>query len=167
MIAGARLASLIRRPRFERHILGADARVDVGAGRYRVALGDVQDHLLHTHLEHAARGTDDAPRQDGFDAERGSDIDVRRPAEDVADGADLPDATADHDSDRVAHRQRLHAIVGHKHGGRAGGVQERADVASQTQPRRCVERGERLVEQQQPWTRCQRPRQRNPLRFTA
>ena len=90
-----------------------------------------------------------------------------RPAEHVADRSDLTHAAADDYGDAVAHRQRLGAIVRHENRRRAGREQQGADVPPQTQPGRRIERGERLVEQQQPRTGCERPRQRDPLRLPA
>ena len=48
-------AGLARRARFERDVFRANARVDGGADRDRLAFGDVQHHLADRHLDQAAR----------------------------------------------------------------------------------------------------------------
>ncbi len=105
--------------------------------------------------------------QHGFDAERGRDLGVRRTAEYVGDGAKLPHPAADDDGDRVAHGEGFDAIVRDQDRGRAGRLQQRADLPAEPHPRRRIERGERLVEQEQPRIRRQGARQGDALRFPA
>ena len=52
MVAGAGVS---RRERFERDVFRANARVDGGADRDRFAFGHVQHHLADGHLDHAVR----------------------------------------------------------------------------------------------------------------
>src|ERR1700716_2731868 len=55
--------------------------------------------------------------------------DPNRPKEPLAPRTHLPDASADQDRDRVAHRERLGAVVRHEDRGRAGRLQQGADFA--------------------------------------
>ena len=53
------------------------------------------------------------------------------------------------DGDEVGERQRLFLVVGHEHDGRAEGCQQLLDLGAQAVAQARVERGERLVEQDQ------------------
>ena len=69
--------------------------------------------------------------------------------------------------DPVAEIERLVLLVGHQHGRDADAADELADLAPGPLAQRRVEVGERLVQQQHPRLRRQRPGQRHPLLLAA
>ena len=81
--------------------------------------------------------------------------------------ADLLDLAAVHHDDAVGHRQRFFLIVRDHDRGHAELALQAADFLPQMHAHDRVERRQRLVEQQQPGFRRQRPRQRDALLLTA
>ena len=90
-----------------------------------------------------------------------------RPGGDVGERAGLHDAAVLEDDEPVGERGRVERIVGHEEPD-AG---ERRELAAQVAPHRAaralVERGERLVEQEEPRLGRQRPRERDALGLPA
>jgi hypothetical protein len=74
---------------------------------------------------------------------------------------------ADHDGEFVADRHRLQSIVRDENGRRARGAQDGAKFRAQRSPCRCVERAERLVEQQQRRRGRERAGERHALGLAA
>ena len=98
VVARARLAG---RARLERDVLGADARVDAGPRRDRLALGDVQDDVARRATSTHAAGRSRSTRA-GRTASMPSDAATSASAgrlKTSADRADLPHAAADDDGD--------------------------------------------------------------------
>ena len=72
-----------------------------------------------------------------------------------------------HHHDAVGHRERLLLVVGDEDGGDAQALLQAADLAAQAHAHARVERGERLVEQQQPGRGGERARDRDALLLAA
>ena len=67
----------------------------------------------------------------------------------------------------IAEREGVDAIVGDHHTWNVDGSQELTQLAPHRIPQRKIERGERLVEQDQPWIPRQRAGQRDALPLSA
>lgn len=98
--------------------------------------------------------------KDSGDGERAR----RRPH--LAGRAGLMEATALHHADTVTEGKRLIVIVGDMDRGRSRRIQDLREVADQPIPEVPVERTERLVKQQNPGPRGQRPSECHPLGLT-
>ena len=83
-------------------------------------------------------------------------IRIRRVVEDAFDRAFLPQLAIDHDGDGIAQGQRFGAVVGNHNSGYLHARQEPPQIPAYAQPRGCIERRERLIEQQQSGLRGQR-----------
>ncbi len=86
---------------------------------------------------------------------------------DVLGRAGLLDAAVAHHHDLVGERERLLLVVGHEQGTGAGRSQDRHDLLAQRLAEPGVERGERLVEQDDLGIRGQSTGQRHALALTA
>ena len=81
--------------------------------------------------------------------------------------ADLLDHALVHHHDAVGHRERFFLVVRHHDGGHAEPALQRLDLVAQAQPHARIERGERLVEQQQAGRGRERARERDALLLAA
>jgi len=90
-----------------------------------------------------------------------------RLAIDLERRADLLDRALVHHHDAVGHRERLFLVVGDHDRGDAQAALELPDLVAQVHAHLRVERGEGLVEQQEPRRGRQRARQRDPLLLAA
>ena len=79
----------------------------------------------------------------------------------------LHDVPVVQDGDDVGERQRLFLVVGHEHDGRAEGCEQLLDLGAQAVAQARVQRGERLVEQDQARLRSQRPGHGDALLLAA
>ncbi len=77
--------------------------------------------------------------------------------------ADLLDAPAAHDHDAVRHAHRLFLVMRDHDGGHAKPALQRSDFLAQMQPDDGIQRGERLIEQQQPGLGRERAGKRDTL----
>ena len=91
----------------------------------------------------------------------------RRLSIDLLRRADLLDHSLIHDHDAVRHRQRLFLIVGDHDRRHAEALLQCADLSAQAQALDRIERGQRLVEQEQARRRRERTRQRDALLLAA
>ena len=80
---------------------------------------------------------------------------------------DLLDHALVHHHDAVGHRERFFLVVRHHDGGDAEPALQRLDLVAQAQPHARIERGERLVEQQQAGRGRERARERDALLLAA
>jgi hypothetical protein len=80
---------------------------------------------------------------------------------------DLLELAVAHDPDPVGHRQGFFLVVGDEQGRGTEPLLDRADLLAQLQADLGVQRGQRLVQQQQPGLDGQRPGQRDPLLLAA
>ena len=158
--------------------------------RVRIALdGAVDQHVLGTQVELDARSrrdglhTDAAMQYQAADAKTASALRDRREHVDLADeirdegacriaidllrSADLLDSALIHHDDLVGHGQRFLLIVRDHDGGHAEPLLQRADLAAQAQAFQRIERGQRLVQQQEPRRSRQGAGQRDALLLAA
>ena len=100
------------------------------------------------------------PMKSATNGEAGLAVDLER-------RADLLDRAVVHDHDAVGHGERLLLVVGHHDRRHAEAPLELLDLVAQVHPHLGVERGQRLVEQQEPGRGGQRAGQRDPLLLAA
>ena len=86
---------------------------------------------------------------------------------DLGDRADLDDPAGVEDRDAIGERVGVDGIVGDEHAHPVERLEVPSQVAADAASGAGVERGERLVEQQQPRVGRQRPRECDALRLTA
>ena len=105
--------------------------------------------------------------EDGLDADEAGDLLRGGRAEYLRRTVQLEQPAVHQDPDAVAERHGLTAIVGDED--RRGPLlaQDAPEIVDQALPRRGIERGERLVEQQDLRLHHEGPRQRRALRLTA
>ena len=104
-----------------------------------------------------------APAQQ-VDADEVGDVPRPRSSRDLGDRPDLRDpAVLEHD-EAIGERDRVEQLVGHEDRAPGERREVRAQIAPQLGAGADVERGERLVEQQQARLGRQRARERDPLR---
>ena len=82
---------------------------------------------------------------------------------DLARRARLLDPAGVHDEDAIRHRLRLFLVVGHHDRGHVQTTLDVADLAPQPGPDLCIQRRQRLVEEQQPGRGSERARERDSL----
>ena len=133
-----------------------------------------RDHLggVRTIDRHATgRGLEAAVTYRAFQAVHGADElgdeAGARMKVDVLRAADLGDAALLHHDDAVAEHHGLGLVVGDVDGGDPETAQQRVDLGAQALAQCRVERGQRLIEQEQPRPNGERPRQCNALTLAA
>ncbi len=109
---------------------------------------------------------DDAGQEIGGPDEIGDER-AGRLAIDLGGRADLLDHALVHHDDPIGHRQRLFLIVRDHDRRDAEALVQAADLAAQVRAHARIERGERLVEQQQAGRERQRARDGNALLLAA
>jgi hypothetical protein len=135
---------------------GAAAEIHRRAVRMQPHAADFERRVVAHHCrEHVGLA-------DEIGDERG-----RRLAIDFARRADLLDQPLVHDHHAVGDRQRFLLVVGDQDGGHPEALLQQADFAAQAHAHLRVERGQRLVEQQQARRSRERARQRNALLLAA
>ena len=108
-----------------------------------------------------------SPGDEVADADELRHLERRRAIEDLVARAGLQHAPVVVDDDAVRQRVRLVDVVRHEERREPEPPPQRQQLAPQRRPQRRVERGERLIEQQQPRLRGERARQRDALLLAA
>ena len=83
------------------------------------------------------------------DAEQTRHLGRRRPGEEIPGGSRLQRTAVRDDDDLVGQEGRLLGVMGDEHGGQAGLVLQSAELAAELESNGCVERRERLVEEEE------------------
>ena len=144
-------------------VVGTQQQVDRGAERHAAARIAFE---LAQFRAHAAAGIRDAAHEHALADEVGDEAGAR-PVIQVVGRVPLLDAAVVHDADFVGERERLVLVVGDQDRRRARVFQDRAHFDRKALAHVDVEIRERLVEQQQPGARRQRPCQRDALLLAA
>ena len=141
------------------HLLGPQTEPDalaLGALAERIARQCQRASLRPTRSRD--HGIEDVHRTDEMGNEGGG-----RPGVDLGGAAHLLDAAAVHHHDAVGHGERLLLVVRDHDGGDAEPALQRLDLVAQAHAHARIQRGQRLVEQQQRRRGGERPGERHAL----
>ncbi len=92
---------------------------------------------------------------------------IARRRDEVRRRSELQDPTLADDADPVRERGGVLEVVGDEHGGQPERLEQLAQFGADARPRVRVERGERLVQQEDLRIACERSRERNALALSA
>ena len=128
-----------------------------------------RQHRTGTRLDEIAqgRGRGCRHRHEGLVPEEPGDLARGGPAPEVGRRGHLKEHPGGEDGHAVGHRERLVLVVRDEHGRRPRRDEHRAQVDREPLAERPVERGQGLVEQQQPRRGRERASQRDPLPLSA
>src|SRR6266516_201114 len=151
------------------HVLGADADIHVPIEPVVAATLRESDKLLWTNLNgcQAVGHLDDLAALDGIDAYDARHGEVDRRGKYLLHRAALAYPSCFEDYHMIAERKRLDAIVGHKYRQHLQLDEPTPELPPQMLSGRSVERGQRLVEQEQTRPADQRARKRNALLLSS
>ena len=145
---------------------------DADAGEYLAAavqagVHRADDRCADPQIQQAAGCGFHARRQHRFDPDRFRHDEVGRAPEHVGDRTDLPHPPPGQNGHAIAEPDCLVAIVRDEHSRDAKPSDGGAHEPAERRPRRAVERGERLVQQEEPRPGREGARQRDALRLPA
>src|SRR5438132_814922 len=152
-------------PLFERHVLAANAHVEVLFVTTRICC----EYLCGSDLQQGCAGLPplNASCDDRLNANRCGYFTVLWPREDLPRRTGLQNAAAAHDQHLIAEGQRIDPIMRHNDRRDSQAPEEMGEFRPNVVARRCIERRQWFVEKQQAWFAGQHTRQRDSLLLAA